>query len=1209
MCFGTHRQDSKRAPLRPTTVQEKTEVTVEKDCNGTLCIKVSERTNEITIVKRMQKTSNVSHSENVLLQNLNQDGGGYYPKGQFRTLQRSRRHQPILKPHIGQQHGLDDAYNGVVQCLIASSGQWAFSTFSLDVATGGHSLSVLLVHLFHQYGLIAKFHLDVLKVYNCFNLIESNYHVDNPYHNSVHAADVTQAMHCFLQEEVIAQQVTPSEIMASLLGAVCHDLDHPGVNQPFLIATSNHLAALYKNFSVLENHHWRSAVSCLRESELLDHLSEVRDDVECQMRSLILATDIARQQEFLSRFKKYMEEGSPDLSKKEFRHFILQLGLKCADLCNPCRPWAISQQWSFQVCQEFYRQGDIERELGLPVTPMCDRTRTSVARIQTDFFLYVVSPLFEIWDQFMNTTLSNQLVKNLRYNQAEWEKVLEKELCDKEETSTFIGVAAMAMEEFAPLASDEEDTFDECGSLLSESFFLGEAFGTFQRRRYSMPEKIVSILPTDASRQTSAPRALAYRRKSSNGSSSFRVPSPNLCMLSEGTTASRLLQPRTSIATLSAGIGSMYLDRFQMLAEGKREPSFQHRSISFLEKPDEKLEDIKTGEDIDVGSQMTEYSRRRSRTPEESVPQQMCAQQISGSPGEGVASFTKEEVSDEKRDDLGDSRGEDEATVLDCSNGCCTRTPSPKSPTVKNAQQTEYFRQSDSGLISRNQGSNQIIACNSARSICREKDWTSHQSGGNSSRDSVDTSDQYMNLLGCEQNGATVRLGAARLAEQRDESYVFKEGGHRNTEFTTRMKQTSWSTHVSRSLSEERPEPPSKDFDFPAPSLRVSTNSLSSTNSRLTSRRGSAPVVVTRSALSEFQDLSEFDDELKERPLASPFGRRWSIPAEPVTGFLPDSFSSNLKNKEDDNCRYSRQYLRKELIRRHSFGLLDNLLVVPSSESENDGSSTGPTSTGTTCSTRRNSSVQPGTIHRSFTSRGAFFDQEGSFNSETQDVFLPSILPSIKQLARRRGSLPVDVPLPLMSRLKPALSPTHPRPAFEMEPLQKLEREAHSENLVCRRKSVGEILQVLLCPTGNCLTFQGLNAGSSRGQQTVKQGMVISSRHPEFQGLPRRRSGGLELFSGFWHSKTQEKSPEQCTYKQRVKLLRQSCSLDSSGYPEWLFQPSVTDTLNHAVCNSGTFSVTTDGFLNTARYQQRRGSVPINFRLLSLSSGDTPSED
>lgn len=44
----------------------------------------------------------------------------------------------------------------------------------------------------------------------------------------------------------IKKYITPLEIMASLIAAVSHDLDHPGVNQPFLIATSNHLAALYQ---------------------------------------------------------------------------------------------------------------------------------------------------------------------------------------------------------------------------------------------------------------------------------------------------------------------------------------------------------------------------------------------------------------------------------------------------------------------------------------------------------------------------------------------------------------------------------------------------------------------------------------------------------------------------------------------------------------------------------------------------------------------------------------------------------------------------------------------------------------------------------------------------------------------------------------------------------------------------------------------------
>jgi len=76
-------------------------------------------------------------------------------------------------------------------------------------------------------------------------LVEEGYH-QNPYHNAIHAADVTQAMHCYIMQEKIAKHLSPLETMITLISAITHDLDHPGVNQAFLIATFNHLASLYK---------------------------------------------------------------------------------------------------------------------------------------------------------------------------------------------------------------------------------------------------------------------------------------------------------------------------------------------------------------------------------------------------------------------------------------------------------------------------------------------------------------------------------------------------------------------------------------------------------------------------------------------------------------------------------------------------------------------------------------------------------------------------------------------------------------------------------------------------------------------------------------------------------------------------------------------------------------------------------------------------
>lgn len=321
----------------------------------------------------------------------------------------------------------------------------------------GRSLPVLCVHLFHLYGLLDHFNLDVVRLWKLFSLIEEGYHSTNPYHNSIHATDVTQAMHCFLQETKIYEFLTPLEIMSSLLGAVAHDLDHPGVNQPFLIATSNHLAALYENTSVLENHHWRSAIGCLLESGVAEQVEEYRGDMEKQISSLILATDITRQQEFIGQFKDFLNNNTLNMRDANHRHFILQIALKCADISNPCRPWDISKKWSLKVCEEFYRQGDFERQLNLPVTSLCDRQTTTVPKIQTGFFKFVVTPLVNEWHRFLKSELSYRMMRYLKYNDKQWDQRLQAEIA--EETRTEISDADLLEEEDIDESDDSRIEF------------------------------------------------------------------------------------------------------------------------------------------------------------------------------------------------------------------------------------------------------------------------------------------------------------------------------------------------------------------------------------------------------------------------------------------------------------------------------------------------------------------------------------------------------------------------------------------------------------------------------------------------------------------------------------------------------------------------------------------------------------------------------
>lgn len=44
-------------------------------------------------------------------------------------------------------------------------------------------------------------------------------------------------------------------MMSYIIAAACHDVNHPGYNNVFMINTRNTLALRYNDISVLENHH------------------------------------------------------------------------------------------------------------------------------------------------------------------------------------------------------------------------------------------------------------------------------------------------------------------------------------------------------------------------------------------------------------------------------------------------------------------------------------------------------------------------------------------------------------------------------------------------------------------------------------------------------------------------------------------------------------------------------------------------------------------------------------------------------------------------------------------------------------------------------------------------------------------------------------------------------------------------------------------
>ena len=63
--------------------------------------------------------------------------------------------------------------------------------------------------------------------------------------------------------------------------------------------------------------------------------------------------------------------------------------MHCSDLSNPTKPLDIYRQWVDRIMDEFFRQGDREREIGMEVSPMCDRYNATIEKSQVNSIMYL----------------------------------------------------------------------------------------------------------------------------------------------------------------------------------------------------------------------------------------------------------------------------------------------------------------------------------------------------------------------------------------------------------------------------------------------------------------------------------------------------------------------------------------------------------------------------------------------------------------------------------------------------------------------------------------------------------------------------------------------------------------------------------------------------------------------------------------------------
>ncbi len=272
---------------------------------------------------------------------------------------------------------------------------WAFDAFLYT----DDQLVVIVKQMFDRLDLVDHFKIDCVVLERFLLAVKQTYN-NNPYHNWRHACDVAQATVSFLVQFNGRASLNKLDTFALLVAALCHDLDHPGVNNDFLIKTGSEMALLYNHQSVLENMHCCLLFKMLQcNSEINVFASLSKQDfayVRSVIISCILATDLAAHGSIVNQVVAKCESGSGwSLASDSERLLLMKCIIKVADISNVARPWrGAGRKWGLVVTEEFFNQGDLERSMGLDVTRCNDRTATTLAINSVGFMDYVASPLF-----------------------------------------------------------------------------------------------------------------------------------------------------------------------------------------------------------------------------------------------------------------------------------------------------------------------------------------------------------------------------------------------------------------------------------------------------------------------------------------------------------------------------------------------------------------------------------------------------------------------------------------------------------------------------------------------------------------------------------------------------------------------------------------------------------------------------------------------
>ena len=289
-----------------------------------------------------------------------------------------------------------------------------FDIFNLDKKIGKeNTLSLIGYYIFNRFGFYEIINYN--KFEKWCKKISEGYHRENPYHTDLHAADVTHTCLLYFKIGKVNEilKLSKSSKCSLFLSCICHDYKHPGVTNNYLKETKNIIALTYNDNSILENMHISEAFKLINSKDEYNIFDKIDNNIYKQLRkemiSCVLATDMTFHNYYVDFMKEQINKvyningnnkngkTSNDKDNNIIYQNYMNLLIHSADISNPTKPFNIYFKWAVLVVNEFFEQGDKEKELGITCT--FDRNKMTLYQSQLGFINFIEIPFYSLFSE------------------------------------------------------------------------------------------------------------------------------------------------------------------------------------------------------------------------------------------------------------------------------------------------------------------------------------------------------------------------------------------------------------------------------------------------------------------------------------------------------------------------------------------------------------------------------------------------------------------------------------------------------------------------------------------------------------------------------------------------------------------------------------------------------------------------------------------